>query len=237
MGSTVSSRRSPFGSVPHETVVGHTAAPQSLSLDNMMLPRDTVLAIALLVCVSTTFVQAVNFNVEAGRKDCFWDEQTEHMPISGSFQVTAGGFLDIDVTIYEPDDRLIFEATRESEGKFAYVSSTSGLFKFCFSNEMSTMTSKSVNFQITHGHEINSPAKARHLNAIETSIVKLSDQGASLMAELKYFRARERANRNSKFVDRFFPYIFFVPNLIVCAIMMMILRIVFGSLGSPGFGC
>eukprot|EP00163_Fabomonas_tropica_P024617 TRINITY_DN4243_c0_g1_i2.p1 TRINITY_DN4243_c0_g1~~TRINITY_DN4243_c0_g1_i2.p1 ORF type:complete len:199 (-),score=57.39 TRINITY_DN4243_c0_g1_i2:123-719(-) len=140
---------------------------------------------------------AINFNVEAGRKDCFWDEQTEHMPVSGSFQVTAGGFLDIDVTIYEPDGRLIFEATRESEGKFAYVSSTSGLFKFCFSNEMSTMTSKSVNFQIIHGHEINSPAKAQHLNAIEQSVVKLTDQSNNLMSELKYFRARERAHRNT----------------------------------------
>ena len=66
------------------------------------------------------------------------------MHVSGSFQVTDGGNMDIDVTIKQPSGDLVFEANRETTGKFSFEAKNPGLYSFCFSNRMSTMTAKQV---------------------------------------------------------------------------------------------
>lgn len=67
------------------------------------------------------------------------------------FQVAAGGFLDIDVNVYGPDDQLVHSVERESEGKVTFTAEKKGQYKFCFSNMMSTLTPKTVSFNIAVG--------------------------------------------------------------------------------------
>lgn len=71
------------------------------------------------------------------------------------FEIAEGGFLDIDVTITGPDGESIYKGERESSGKFTFGAEKAGVYTYCFSNKMSTLTPKVVMFNL----EIEEPDK------------------------------------------------------------------------------
>jgi len=80
------------------------------------------------------------------------------------YEISEGGFLDIDVKIIDPDGELIYEGLRESSGKYTFAAAKRGSYTYCFSNQMSTMTPKVVlfNMEVTEPekeHEKISPSK------------------------------------------------------------------------------
>lgn len=58
--------------------------------------------------------------------------------------------MDIDVRIVGPDNKVIYQGERETSGKFTFAAHTQGVYTYCFSNKMSTMTPK-VKYNLTFG--------------------------------------------------------------------------------------
>lgn len=67
------------------------------------------------------------------------------------FEIAEGGFLDIDVKIVGPEGKVIHQGERETSGKYTFAAHTSGVYTYCFSNQMSTMTPKVVMFNMEIG--------------------------------------------------------------------------------------
>jgi hypothetical protein len=59
--------------------------------------------------------------------------------------------MDIDVHILDTEGRVIFQTERETEGKTTFVAEERGSYKICFSNLMSSLTPKTVSFNVHIG--------------------------------------------------------------------------------------
>ena len=107
----------------------------------MLLPIITILS--LLNQISAYFV-----SIDAHAEECFYEKGSPGTTLGLMFEVAEGGFLDIDVTISSPKGIKLHKVERESSGKFNFAAREIGMYSFCFSNKMSTMTPKIVMFTI-----------------------------------------------------------------------------------------
>lgn len=53
--------------------------------------------------------------------------------------------------IVGPDDRVIYGGERESSGRYTFAAHMDGVYQYCFSNQMSSMTPKTVMFSMDVG--------------------------------------------------------------------------------------
>ena len=74
------------------------------------------------------------------------------------FETVEGGFLDIDIKILAPDERVIYQGDSESSGKYTFAAHQVGVYKYCFSNKMSSMTPKVVMFSV----DVGEPQKGKY---------------------------------------------------------------------------
>jgi len=157
------------------------------------------IATTLLIFICVCHVNPLTMHIGANREECFYEDVKKGDPVTLNFHVSSGGFMDLDVKIIAPDDRVIYSGERETEGKYSFTAENAGVYAFCFSNKMSTYTPKTVTFGIVvgSGKETFGFAKADRLSPLETSIVHLSDGLVEIQAQQKYMRLRERAHRHT----------------------------------------
>lgn len=124
-----------------------------------------------------------------------------HRALAGvTFETIEGGFLDIDITLKNPDQTVLYQGDRETSGKYAFTAHTNGLYTYCFSNKMSTVTPKSVMFSIDLGEAPKSEAGA--VNESEANHTKLEDMIRELAGTLtgvkheqEYMTVRDKMHR------------------------------------------
>jgi len=163
-----------------------------------------VVLLGILFSHQILLLEAFSFNVDATREECF-TETVEHVgiPIGVMFQVTQGGFLDIDVRIQGPDGKIILNEERQVEGKYNFISHATGDYSFCFGNRMSTLTPKKVSFVVNIGAEEpvqqNQPnlLKQENLAPVEMSVLQVGQGIQAIVDEQAYMKMREQAHRNT----------------------------------------
>lgn len=117
-----------------------------------------------------------------------------------TFETIEGGFLDIDITLKNPDNSVLYHGDRETSGKYAFTAHSTGLYTYCFSNKMSTVTPKSVMFSIDMGDAPKSEAGA--VNESEANHTKMEDMIRELAGTLtgvkheqEYMTVRDKMHR------------------------------------------
>lgn len=70
------------------------------------------------------------------------------------------GFL---LQITGPDDKVIFSGERETDGKYTFNAHMDGVYQYCFSNKMSTMTPKLVVFKISVSSQEDTPDDSKEV--------------------------------------------------------------------------
>eukprot|EP00823_Brevimastigomonas_motovehiculus_P003239 TRINITY_DN1956_c0_g1_i1.p2 TRINITY_DN1956_c0_g1~~TRINITY_DN1956_c0_g1_i1.p2 ORF type:complete len:214 (-),score=29.29 TRINITY_DN1956_c0_g1_i1:1086-1691(-) len=158
--------------------------------------KPFVLAFA---CIFVLFAQvyAVNIYVPPNQESCFFEDVQRGEKVVTSFNVASGGFLDVDVKMYGPDNKVIFDAEREKEGSFQFMALQSGMHRLCFGNTMSTVTGKTVSFHIYVGHSLieKNTIKTEHLTVVENGVVLLSEGVNAVKDSVEYTKIRERICR------------------------------------------
>ena len=159
--------------------------------------KSWAVAIVLIVVLCAE-IRSLSVQIDAHKEECFYQYVKKEGKLGVYFQVAQGGFLDIDCTVWGPDNRQVHTVERESEGRFSVHGYETGIYKVCFSNKMSTMTPKTVIFQVHPGDrlEYEELAKLEQLSPIEESLLRLADALADIQTEQLYLRNRERVHRN-----------------------------------------
>lgn len=106
--------------------------------------------------------------IDAHSEECYFDRAVAGVKLGLMFEVVEGGFLDIDVKITGPDNKIIYQGDRETNGKYTFATHMDGIYKYCFSNKMSTMTPKIVMFSMDVAE--NHPNQANNGTGISSTI-------------------------------------------------------------------
>ncbi|EFA05452.1 transmembrane emp24 domain-containing protein 2 [Tribolium castaneum] len=150
-----------------------------------------------LLLLYTSSTSAYFITVDAHAEECFFDKVEAGTKMGLTFEIAEGGFLDIDVRIVGPDDKVIYQGERETSGKYTFSAHTAGTYTYCFSNKMSTMTPKVVMFNMAIGEG----PKAEHqegdsTNKLEDMIRELSASLTGVKQEQEYMQVRDRIHRS-----------------------------------------
>ena len=171
--------------------------PSTSRLSSHLHRLSTFLLLSLLL-LSLSLLPApaacLNIFVGANEEECYFEELAKGEKLYASFTVQSGGYIDIDVRVYGPDLRVVYEAERAREGNFQFKATSSGLYKLCFSNSMSLVSGKSLSFNLYTGHELAplDAAKQAHLTPLEAQIVQVSEGVFGVHDTQVYLKYREQ---------------------------------------------
>lgn len=127
------------------------------------------LAVAFLLALFVAPAAALTTKVEAQQELCVRETSAKDVPLTFTFKVTAGGKLDIDVVIYDGNDRRLHQWNAASEGHYEMRGDASNTrFRICFSNKAAKFTPKWVAFFLHKGVH-PAVANVEHLDPIEKS--------------------------------------------------------------------
>lgn len=165
----------------------------------MEISTISLVFFGLLACISDSFAYFVT--IDAHSEECFLEKVTEPgIKMGLMFETVEGGFLDIDIKITAPDGKVIYQGESESSGKYTFAAYDTGIYHYCFSNKMSSMTPKVVMFSIDVG-EANkatpgAPGEADvNHTKLEDMIRELSGTLTGIKHEQEYMHVRNRIHR------------------------------------------
>lgn len=154
----------------------------------------------IFILISFLFKKSCEYfiTVDAHSEECFFDRALAGTKLGLMFEVVEGGFLDIDVKITGPDNKVIYQGDRETNGKYTFSTHSDGVYKYCFSNKMSTMTPKIIMFSMDvaeNQHPAQNVNGTADHNKLEEMISELSMALVAVKHEQEYMEVRERIHR------------------------------------------
>jgi len=159
-------------------------------------------------------------NIDAHGEECFHDRVSPGTRMALMFEVADGGFLDIDVKIVGPDKKVIYQGERETSGKYTFAAHMEGVYNYCFSNKMSTMTPKIVKFSMDIGDPPKDTSKedAEHHDKLNDMVQQLTISLGGVKHEQEYMEVRDRVHRaiNDSTNSRVVWWAFFESLILVC---------------------
>lgn len=155
-----------------------------------------VFAVSLCLAVLIRQTNAYITTLDAHAEECFFEKAIAGTKLGFTFEVIEGGFLDIDVTIFDPDGAQIHHEPKASSGKYTIEANKDGHYKYCFSNKMSTVTPKVVMFDIETARQVQHKLSgAQEQDRMNGMIKELTSSMTSVKHELEYLSVRDRIHR------------------------------------------
>ncbi|GAA5855131.1 hypothetical protein JCM8547_002393 [Rhodosporidiobolus lusitaniae] len=148
----------------------------------------------LLPLASLLAAHAHTIDLDAGAKDCFFEDLHTEDKMTVTYQVAGGGHLDVDFWLQGPNNRMLSEQRKKDTGTYSFTADQDGRYTYCFSNEMSTVSGKTVSFNV---HGVMYVEDDGHTAPIEKEIRQLSAALEAVKDEQEYIVVRERLHRDT----------------------------------------
>ena len=147
----------------------------------------------LLLLLAVCPCSALDVYVKPNDEECYFEELQRGEKMYVSFSVQSGGYLDIDLRVYGPDLRFVYEEERQKEGNFQFKAIASGSHKLCFGNTMSMVSGKTVSFNTYTGHSLLplDAAKQSALSPLEQEVMQVSERVYAVHDVAVYLKYRE----------------------------------------------
>lgn len=186
-------------------------------------PSLSCLLVLLLACLLSSPLSSVDaFNVYVPAKDqiCFFEHVFKGDKVVGSYQVSEGGNLDVDMRVTGPDGKVVYEKERTTDGSFQFRAGQDGVHNLCFDNRMSTVSGKLVSFALYVGDALHKrdAADAKALTPLEQAVVKTSEGMQSIRDTITYMKLREE--RHSKTIDSTNARVIFWNSINVACVLL-----------------
>ncbi|XP_010285674.1 PREDICTED: transmembrane emp24 domain-containing protein 7-like [Phaethon lepturus] len=109
--------------------------------------------LTLLLVACAARASEITFELPDNAKQCFYEEIVQGTKCTLEFQVITGGHYDVDCQVEGPDGAVLYKEMKKQYDSFTFTASKNGTYKFCFSNEFSTFTHKTVYFDFQVGED------------------------------------------------------------------------------------
>ncbi|NXE54386.1 TMED3 protein, partial [Casuarius casuarius] len=115
-------------------------------------------------------------------------------------QVITGGHYDVDCYVEDPNGRTIYKETKKQYDSFPHQAEVKGVYTFCFSNEFSTFSHKTVYFDFQVGNEPpilpDMSNRVTALTQMESACVTIHEALNTVIDSQTHYRLREAQDRN-----------------------------------------
>ncbi|KAM5191894.1 transmembrane emp24 domain-containing protein 7-like [Mantella aurantiaca] len=153
----------------------------------------------LLLTLGCATASEITFELPDNAKQCFYEDITQGTKCTLEFQVITGGHYDVDCRLEDPDGIVLYKEMKKQYDSFTFTATRNGTYKFCFSNEFSTFTHKTVYFDFQVGEDpplFPSENRATALTQMESACVSIHEALKSVIDYQTHFRLREAQGRS-----------------------------------------
>jgi len=155
---------------------------------------------AVFIILFVNLVNSVEFTFDLAdnAEDCFYEEVRKNQSASLEFQVSAGGQLDVDVSLKDPQNRVIYTQERATFDSYQFVAEATGIYAACFSNKFSSFSHKLVYVDFQVGEEAALPGIDEHatvLTQMEASSQTIHKSLNQILDAQTHHRLRESQGR------------------------------------------
>uniref|UniRef100_A0A287BK04 Transmembrane emp24 domain-containing protein 7 n=1 Tax=Sus scrofa TaxID=9823 RepID=A0A287BK04_PIG len=158
-----------------------------------------LLVLLLLLVPGPGGASEITFELPDNAKQCFYEDITQGTKCTLEFQVITGGHYDVDCRLEDPDGNVLYKEMKKQYDSFTFTASKNGTYKFCFSNEFSTFTHKTVYFDFQVGEDpplFPSENRVSALTQMESACVSIHEALKSVIDYQTHFRLREAQGRS-----------------------------------------
>ncbi|CCW62850.1 unnamed protein product [Phytomonas sp. EM1] len=137
--------------------------------------------------------------VNPGKKVCFYEDVREagaHVFLH--YTVNDGGMLDIVANVRGPDGSTLWTSEKGSGQRVLFKSRKAGAHKFCFSNEMSTVSEKVVAFSVLVGAVDtfgSGSGQEKPKDVLQRRVFRIQQSLREIEELQSFLRTREREHR------------------------------------------
>ncbi|XP_068919114.1 transmembrane emp24 domain-containing protein 2-like isoform X2 [Petaurus breviceps papuanus] len=140
--------------------------------------------LGLLTVLPRLQVEAFYIQIDIHEEECFFEQGMTGATVVLSFEVTKGGFLDIDVHISGPDNDYLIQLIHERSGSYSFVAHKDGAYKFWFS--MSTLMPEMVMFTIHVGPAPSAGLGEDEEDGPRTKLEKMMEELTKALLAIKH---------------------------------------------------